>query len=70
MADYHVNIGNGIWLETESTGEKTIVFRTTYDKDGTCRSEEIVGWVYGEIESEEELREIAEERNLKAEYTL
>ena len=78
MADHHIkmeSVDNGFttltkWLETESSGERTFIFEAIYDKDGTCVSEELVGWSWGEIETEEEVKEIAKEHNLKAEYTL
>ena len=72
--DFHIKMetrdGMTRWLETESTSERTFVFEVFYDSDAVCRSEEIVGWSWGEIESEDEVIEIAKRHNLKAEYTL
>lgn len=60
--------GSSVWLETESTGEKTIIFENVYDAQGTCKSEEVVGWCYGELESEEDVKEWASKKALKAVY--
>ena len=74
--DYHIKMetrnGKTRWLETESTGERTVIFESFYlaegKEQGLALSEELVGWVWGEIESEEEVMRIAAERNLKAIY--
>lgn len=74
--DFHIKMetrnGKTRWLETESTGERTYVFETFYlaegDDIGLCLSEEIVGWVWGDIDSEDEVKRIAERHELKAEY--
>ena len=59
------------WLETETTdGDKTIIFETFYDAEGVCRSEEIVGWIWGEDVTEEDIKDFAEKKNLKATYEL
>ena len=55
------------WLETET---KTIIFETFYDAEGVCRSEEIVGWIWGEDVTEEDIKDFAEKKNLKATYEL
>lgn len=73
--DFHIKMetrnGKTRWLETESTGERTFIFEVFYDavkEIGLCLSEEIVGWVWGDIDSEDEVMRIAERHELKAEY--
>ena len=72
--DFHIKMetkdGVTRWLETESTGERTIIFECFYDEEGTCRSEEIVGWIWGNDLDEEDIKDYAEKRNLKATYEL
>ena len=65
--------GKTRWLETTSDGEKTFIFETFYvaegEKDeGMPLSEELVAWVWGDIESEDEVKRIAARRRLKAVY--
>ena len=57
-------------LETDCSGEKTYVFECTYDEKGNCISEELVAWIWGEFDSEEQIRAWAENRRLKAEYRI
>ena len=72
--DFHIKMetkdGMTRWLETESTSERTYVFEVFYDEDAVCRSEELVAWCYGELESEDDVIDHAKSHNLKAEYTL
>ena len=72
--DYHIKMEtkDGItrWLETESSGEKTFIFESFYDSENVCRSEELVAWIWGDIENEETVQKWAEQRILKAEYKL
>lgn len=74
--DFHIKMetrdGKTRWLETESNGEKTFIFECYYqsggEDNGMALSEELVGWVWGELVSEDEVKRIAAERNLKAVY--
>lgn len=56
------------WFETESTDERTLVFENWYDEEAVPRSEELVAWIWGEFDTEEEVKIWATEKRLKAEY--